>query len=745
MSLNYSRTLGASLASAVWVALLSGSVFAANTELVDAIKEEVAVTTTDLTFQEFTSCDQMESVLTDFIDENREYFYQPIYYRTFSPEIMMIDSVAEDTSADFAVAGASAKTIESSSNEYSTTNIQKVNIDEPDIYKTDGDTLYYYSQEQETIYLIQSPLDRETQTITLENADIISEIAVPDSLYNIDLFIYEDELIILGQRYSDHISSSLLNRGQRSVVARYDVSSTDTPSLTSYTEIDGYLEDLRLNLDTGILYVITSTSINWYGYFEMIDNNKEVSLTSMLPSNISLEITPNNGVLTQRNIPWCDDINYIFPTQETLSQLRQWPAFTTITAIDLDDDTQTSNVLFGHAGEVHMSQEGLYFAQWIYTPSNFSCPINARCAGLWFPSGERQTLIHGFAVDAQDIDYSGSTLIPGSPLNDQYSMDENDGYFRILTSTRSPSQNTHLSILDEDLNIHGQLLNIQEDERFQWSRFIDEKLYLITFEQIDPLFVIDLEDQANPTIIGELKMPGYSNYLHPLGEEVDGIQYLLGIGYDTGTNERGWTQNLWVKVDMYKIDYNNQETADSLCGKLANEDEETYDSCLSSVDTSRILVEQVDSLVYGDKGSYTPVAQNPRLFVMNSNNELLLPLLTKELSDSIENCTVTYQNGEEVSKRCYTNEEYITNFAGYKTIELDTEQETISEVGSTDYQTQLQEYARWSGDNLYSYIFDQLAIRVAFMGDVTAFFTNYFVDFSLDTTTYSDSYTLELD
>jgi uncharacterized secreted protein with C-terminal beta-propeller domain len=84
-------------------------------------------------------------------------------------------------------------------------------------------------------------------------------------------------------------------------------------------------------------------------------------------------------------------------------------------------------------------------------------------------------------------------------------------------------------------------MNIQKDERFQGSRYIGDKLYLITFEQIDPLFVIDLADETDPTILGELKMPGRSNYLHPYGPETDGVQYLIGIGYDAGQNQRGGT------------------------------------------------------------------------------------------------------------------------------------------------------------------------------------------------------------
>jgi inhibitor of cysteine peptidase len=87
-------------------------------------------------------------------------------------------------------------------------------------------------------------------------------------------------------------------------------------------------------------------------------------------------------------------------------------------------------------------------------------------------------------------------------------MDEDsEGNFRILTSTRQPQQATHLITLDKNLAQLGSLLNIEPGEQFKASRFMGDKLYLVTFEQMDPLFVIDLASLSTPKIIGELKIP----------------------------------------------------------------------------------------------------------------------------------------------------------------------------------------------------------------------------------------------
>jgi uncharacterized secreted protein with C-terminal beta-propeller domain len=82
------------------------------------------------------------------------------------------------------------------------------------------------------------------------------------------------------------------------------------------------------------------------------------------------------------------------------------------------------------------------------------------------------------------------------------------------------------------------LLNIEPGEEFKSSRYMGDKLYLVTFERTDPLFVIDLENTKKPKIVGELKIPGYSTYLHPYAPAKDGKQYLLGLGYATTENQR---------------------------------------------------------------------------------------------------------------------------------------------------------------------------------------------------------------
>lgn len=705
-----------------------------NDELTDELDETTL--TISLEFDEVASCDALDQRITDRLTDHKELWNQHRYPIMYMMDDMMI---AEESMAvaDGIGGGGDVTTttsVASSTNEYSTTNIQKIGIDEADIYKTDGNILYYYNNTDHMIYLIQSPLDRINQTITLSDMQILSQISIPETLESSTLYVYDDELIIIGSRRKQNPHRrGWFDKSSTTFVARYDITISTNPSLINYTEYDGYLLDSRLSLTDGTLIVMTTISPSWYIIWAdaSIDERDIV-----LPRTISITPTETTWQSTISSIS-CDQTFLLLPDDKTLEQLGDRPSFTTIHTLDLDDNTTSDYATFGAAGQIHVSQDHIYLAQHIWLPQgHYSCPIDARCAMPMIRWGNINTLIHGFERDGITLSYQWSNLVEGSGLGDQYSMDEHDGYFRILTSVWWPEQNTHLRVLDEDLNLVGDLTNIQAGERFQWSRFIDDKLYLITFEQIDPLFVIDLADQTDPTIIGELKMPGRSNYLHPIDGQDTNTQYLIGVGYDAGINQRGGTSREGVKVDLYAVHYDEKETADSLCGSL--DDSEEYATCLTYVDTDRIRVDRLDSLVFGAAESYTPVASNPRLFVYRANTgQLTLPLLEKWVTKEIKRCTVIYEDDVRTETMdCRSDIQYQDTFAGYKVISIDPAQwaDAMSVVSAQNFLEELtvgvQQYNKRYYNEQYglgSQVFDQIGPRVAFAWDTQLFLTNYFV------------------
>jgi len=141
-----------------------------------------------------------------------------------------------------------------------------------------------------------------------------------------------------------------------------------------------------------------------------------------------------------------------------------------------------------------------------------------------------KTVIHRLAVKDGDIDYRCRGEVNGRLLN-QFSMDEYGGYFRVATTSEgriffdSPVSRNNIYVLDGDLNVVGRLEGLAPRERIYSARFMGSRVYLVTFRNIDPLFVIDLKNPKEPKVLGELKIPGYSDYLHPYDEN-----HLIGVG-----------------------------------------------------------------------------------------------------------------------------------------------------------------------------------------------------------------------
>ncbi|KAF0194521.1 MAG: secreted protein with C-terminal beta-propeller domain, partial [Bacillota bacterium] len=193
---------------------------------------------------------------------------------------------------------------------------------------------------------------------------------------------------------------------------------------------------------------------------------------------------------------------------------RSHPNYLLIAAFDLNDigGGTVVDAFIGASENVYMSHDSLYIAVGRYNNT---------------------TSVYKFEVDGVDVDYVAKGEVPGNILN-QFSMDEHKGHFRIATTNWNNSGTTNnVYILDSAMKLSGKIEDIAPGERIYSARFMGDKGYLVTFEMVDPLFVIDLSNPQKPEILGALKIPGFSNYLHPLDEN-----HLLGIGKDTDVMDR---------------------------------------------------------------------------------------------------------------------------------------------------------------------------------------------------------------
>jgi uncharacterized secreted protein with C-terminal beta-propeller domain len=189
------------------------------------------------------------------------------------------------------------------------------------------------------------------------------------------------------------------------------------------------------------------------------------------------------------------------------------------------------------------------------------------------------TVIYKFVMNNGDIKSVAEGKVPGSIIN-QFSMDESNGYFRIATttyiynSTKGNQNSNNVYVLDSKLKLAGRLENLAIGENIYSVRFMGEKAYIVTFKTVDPLFVIDMSNPVAPKVLGELKISGFSNYLHPYDEN-----HIIGFGMDTKEVDENRAITNGMKVAMFDVtDVNNPKEM----FKIEIGDRGTYSSLLNN-------------------------------------------------------------------------------------------------------------------------------------------------------------------
>ena len=159
-------------------------------------------------------------------------------------------------------------------------------------------------------------------------------------------------------------------------------------------------------------------------------------------------------------------------------------------------------------------------------------------------------MVYRFSVYGGSVTYLNKGSVPGGILN-QFSMDEYNKYFRLVTTSydqKTYREKNGLYILDGAMEIVGKIEDIAPGERIYSARFMGERAFMVTFKTVDPLFAIELSDPYNPKLLGALKIPGYSNYLHPYDEN-----HLIGFGKDTVVDAYGNAYYTGMKISLFDI------------------------------------------------------------------------------------------------------------------------------------------------------------------------------------------------
>ena len=371
---------------------------------------------------------------------------------------------------------------------YSSTNVQVEGVDESDIVKTDGKFIYISGGNQVSIVRADGAVLTSTDTIKTADGLTLNE-----------LYIDDGRLVILGSRYdqaspipykesvpaeSGKMIAPYIPGKSFTYAGIYAIDQAGKATLLKEIEVEGNLRSSRKT--DNFLYLVS----NQYIY-------------SIDPDGITPYV--RDTAVSDKAAPLTVDSIITFPGKTSSSYLN-------ITAIDIDDPAAPSHTesLLGAGDQIYMNSNALYVAAYDYE------------------NNTAKTSVIKFKIDGLNFGYAASGKVNGNILN-QFSMDEYDGNFRIATTSWNNIENDNaLYVLDQNLNTIGAVEGLAKGERIYSVRFIGDTGYVVTYRNIDPLFVIDLSVPEKPTVVGELEVPGFSNYLHPLSDKL-----VMGIGYDT--------------------------------------------------------------------------------------------------------------------------------------------------------------------------------------------------------------------
>ena len=378
---------------------------------------------------------------------------------------------------------------------HSQTNAQVAGVDELDTVKNDGTYIYTISNNTVAIVLAYPVTD----------AKLLAHVSVNGSLQGI--FVDGNRLVIVSQQYQQYplpytgtlqpgmgasiaVYPIFLNYPQTTSLSIFDISNHSNPVLTTTLVVNGTLAGARLIGDYA--YLVATQPVYCTG-----------------PIVLPVNVVDGRALTTEIATVYHSDIADVAHS------------FTTVVGINVTQVNPTPAAkifLIGTSSNIYVSLHQIYLTQPIWSQAE-------------------QTAVHRISIDGGSISYQATGTVSGHVLN-QFSMDEYNGNFRIATTGYSFNQvastggvastyvqQTNLYVLDSGLHIIGKLEGLSPGEAFYAARFMGDRAYLVTFQRMDPLFVIGLQDPHQPKVMGQLNIPGVSDYLQPYDET-----HLIGFG-----------------------------------------------------------------------------------------------------------------------------------------------------------------------------------------------------------------------
>jgi inhibitor of cysteine peptidase len=486
---------------------------------------------------------------------------------------------------------------------YSTTNVQVAGVDEPDIVKTDGSYLYVVANQ--TVYIIKA--------YPAVEATILSQIRITNVTIN-NIFIRGGRLVVFGDTggfygypvFEDGVKGEISRPGMwrggvsQTVINVYDLGEQTNPSLIKEIRIDGGYFDARL-IDEFVYVVSTEYTYNIYYALD------EKNFTLNIPQ---ISIDDENQTISATDIYYVD----VPELSDTMTH---------VISLNLDtNDIVEKSFMLGSSQTMYVSKNSIFLAS-IHYPYY---PLLYRTdGGSSSVNDQETTILHKISINTGNMTYIAQGEVPGHILN-QFSMDEHNGFFRIATTLgnnwgEGTQSSNNIYILDENLKKVSQIENIAPGESIYAARFLGDRAYLVTFVQVDPLFTVDLSDPYHPKILGELKIPGYSEYLHPYDET-----HIIGIGKEVDPT-----------IDADKIHTPGAIYYTAILGlKIALFDVSDFEN-----------PKEVAKVVIGDRGTDSPALYDHKAFLFDREKELLvIPVSLYEIPQEVKDRYIS-SNGTE--------------------------------------------------------------------------------------------------
>ena len=439
--------------------------------------------------------------------------------------IIMFDGDAS-MGADNATRSESAPvptTVRSTNNE-SGTNVQEAGVDEPDVVKVAGDKLFRIQDNVLTTYDVAGDEPRQ-----------LSSLQLPD-LRNGELLVSGDRVIVLGG-----LSRGYEVDGARIVVI--DASQPGTPQIVEQTDYDATISAARLHGD-----VVRVVLDNGLPQLDFQNPNGELGERAALEHNEELV----RGTTLADWVPTVDDEPAVACEDVAIPTMETELGTTTVVTFAAAVADPTATAVATTASTSYFSDDRFYLAA-SASPFGWWGDVRSTIDCIDFCSPGPQdgsTELFAFALDGTDTTYVASGTVEGQ-IKDRWSMDYADGALRVALGATNETGNFNsvvtLRETDATLSETGRVDKLGMDEEIKSVRWFDDLAIVVTFRQTDPLYAIDLTDPDAPKLMGELKIPGYSEYLHPLGG-----RRMIGIGQDADASgiTRGAQAALFDVTDL---------------------------------------------------------------------------------------------------------------------------------------------------------------------------------------------------